>query len=342
MRRALPSLIVACGLAGAHAAAADPIVLRFAAVAPEGTGWARELKAFARDVESSTSGALRIKWYLGGIAGDDVQVGERVRRDQLDGVGSGGMLCTRLAPSMRVLSIPGLFQGREEAAYVMSRLKPVLDEEFAKSGFVNLAVAGLGSQVLITRNPVRSLADLRRGRYWVWNLDEVMLAELPEMGIRTVPLPLDAASHAYDEGLVDGFVAIPTAALAFQWSAVASYFTDLRIASLSGCLVVSNRAFDPLPLELREALRAAAAKTQMRLEELGRTQDEALLGGLFARQGLKPVPPSDSFRSEFLEAARGVRDKLGDKLVARPIVGRVIEMLADYRAEHRAAPSDKR
>jgi TRAP-type C4-dicarboxylate transport system substrate-binding protein len=327
------------------AAAADPTVLRFAAVAPEGTGWARELKAFARDVETATRGALRIKWYLGGIAGDDVQVGERVRREQLDGVGSGGMLCARLAPSMRVLAIPGLFQNRDESAYVMSRLKPVLDQEFAHSGFVNLAEAGLGSEVLITRHPVRSLADLRRTRYWVWELDEMLLAELAEMGVPAVALPLDAGSRAYDQGKVDGFIAIPTAALAFQWSALAHYYTDIHVSFLAGCLLVANRAFDPLPLEQQQAIRAAAAKTQLRLEDLGRAQDEALLGGLFERQGLKPMPPSDAFRSEFLEAARSVRERLDQKLISRPLIARVIEMLADHRAEHRAtapAPSSPR
>jgi TRAP-type C4-dicarboxylate transport system substrate-binding protein len=334
--------LVVVALAAALPARADPTVLRFAVVAPDGTNWSRELKAFARDLESSTHGALRIKWYFGGIAGDDVQAGERVRRDQLDGVGSAGMLCGRLAPSMRVLSIPGLVQSREESAYVLTRLKQTLDEEFARSGFVNLAEAGLGPQVIVSRRPIQSMADLRRGRFWVWDLDEVMVAQAAELGVPILPLPLDGAARAYDESRIDGFFAIPTAALAFQWSAQARYYTDLRMSFLAGCLLVANRAFDPLPIEHQRALRAASAKLQVRLEDLGRTQDDALLGGLFARQGLKPVALSDSFRSEFLEAARTARDRLGDKLIARPLVGRVMEVLADYRAEHRAPVGDRR
>jgi TRAP-type C4-dicarboxylate transport system substrate-binding protein len=319
------------------AARAEPAhVLRMAAVAPEGTAWARELKAFARDVESRTKGGVRIKWYLGGIAGDDVQVSDRVRRDQLDGVASGGMLCERIAPTMRALSVLGLFQTRQESAYVMTRMKPELDHEFAQAGFVNLAEAGLGAQVILSRAPVKSLADLRQGKFWIWDLDDVLRGQVTELGIGTVPAGLDAAARAYDEGRTDGFIAIPSAALAFQWSTQAQYISDLRIAFLSGCLLVVNRAWDQMPLEDQQVVRASAAKLQVRMEELGRGQDEALLGGLFTKQGLRSVPVSDAFRSEFFEAARAAREHLSDKTVPHALIGRISEMLIDFRAEHSA------
>lgn len=69
----------------AATAAAEPHVIRLSSVAPEGTGWARLLRSFTRDVESATGGDVKVKWYLGGIAGDEVRVLERIRRDQLDG-----------------------------------------------------------------------------------------------------------------------------------------------------------------------------------------------------------------------------------------------------------------
>src|SRR4051812_33372117 len=98
---------IACLLAGFFATtpvAADPSrVVRMASVVPEGTSWARELRAWARDVETQTRGALKIKLYLGGIGGDELEVENRIRRDQLDGAVSAGMLCEKLAPTMRVM-----------------------------------------------------------------------------------------------------------------------------------------------------------------------------------------------------------------------------------------------
>ena len=42
---------------------------------------------------------------------------------------------------MRVMRMVGLFQTRDESAYVAGRLKPLFDEDFRKQGFVNLGEA---------------------------------------------------------------------------------------------------------------------------------------------------------------------------------------------------------
>jgi TRAP-type C4-dicarboxylate transport system substrate-binding protein len=327
-------------IAASTVAHADPIVLRFASPAPEGTSWAREGRAFGRDVETLTKGQVKIKYYLGGITGDEMQTAERIRRGQLDGIASGGMLCNRLAPSMRVLRVLGLFQSREESAYVSGRLRAVFDEEFAKKGFVNLGELGMGPDVLFSRTPVRNMAELRAARLWIWDLDDVYRLEMEAMGLNVVPKPIEEAAHAFDEGKVDGFIAVPTASLAFQWSARARYFNEMHVAFLRGCFIISSRAFDQLTVEQKDALRTAHAKTLARLEDLGSTQDQQLTKSLFEKQGLRRVDPSPAFRTEFFEASRLMREKLGDKLVPAPLLAKVLGMLADYRAEHDTTTSN--
>jgi TRAP-type C4-dicarboxylate transport system substrate-binding protein len=329
----LVALLTLCALS---APALAQRTLRFGSAVPEGTAWAREGQAFAREVATGTNGAVKVRWYLGGIAGDERTMGDRMRRDQLDGMGSGGMLCGQLAPSMRVLRSLGLFQSRDESSYVMGRLKPIFDEEFQKSGYTNLWNAGLGPDVLFSRVPVRSLDELRKLKVWVWDLDDMLKEELAQLGVPSVPLPLEQAARAWDDGKIDGFVAIPTAALAFQWSSQAKFISDVRMAFLPGCLIITNRAFDSLSHEQQQVMQAAAAKFRVRMEELGRTTDDALLGGLFARQGLKSVPVTQAFRAEFFAAVRAARTRLADRLVPRPLYDRVIELLADFRAEREA------
>ena len=134
------------------------------------------------------------------------------------------------------------------------------------------------------------MADLRRTNVWVWDLDQVRLAAMSAMGVHVVSLPLEGAGKAYDSGRADAFLAIPAGALAFQWSSQARYVSDLRAAYYVGCLVIAARAFDVLPIEQQRILRAAVGKGAARMEELGRQQDDALLGGLFERQGLHTVP----------------------------------------------------
>ena len=328
-------MVVTLGLLAATTAAASPThVLRLATIAPDGTEWARLSRSFTREVYSATDGQVQIKWYFGGIAGGEGEVIDRIRRGQLDGAASGGMTCQRLAPSMKVMRIVGLFQNRDEALYVLSRLRPRLDRELADSGFANLGEAGFGSDIIFSREPVGSLAQLRRGRYWVWDLDDLLQRELPAMGIRVVPLAVENTAASYEAQRSDGFLAIPTAALAYQWSAQARYYTDLRLGYLMGCLVIANASFDPLPTAYQQSIRGAAAKLMRQVEEMGGRQDAALLGELFQKQGLRRVPVSAQFRAEFFGAARAMRATLGDSLTSPQLLSDVSSWLADHRSEH--------
>jgi TRAP-type C4-dicarboxylate transport system substrate-binding protein len=321
------------------AARADGVLLRMATPAPPGTGWAREGKAFERDIDELTHGQVRMKWYLGGIAGDELQMLDRIKRDQLDGIASAGMACQKLAPTMRALRIVGLFQGRDESAYVSGRLKETLDAEFLKAGFVNLGEVGIGPDVIFSRTPVTSMADLRKTRVWIWDLDDVYLRQLTAMGIPVTPRPLEMAGHDYDRGLLDGFLGAPQAALAFQWSAQARYYSDLRPSFLRGCILISSRAYDQLPVAGQLAVKQSAARAIARLEELGRRQDDELMGGLFEKQGLKHLPPSEAFRAEFFATAQAAREKLMGQIVPDLLLQRVLGLLADYRAVHRSVDS---
>src|SRR5207253_2207055 len=87
-------LVIACVLA-AVPALADNHVIRIATIVPDGTAYAREFRAFARELESVTNGSTKVKIYFGGVAGDELQVFDRIRRGQLDGVVSGGIICER-------------------------------------------------------------------------------------------------------------------------------------------------------------------------------------------------------------------------------------------------------
>src|SRR5262249_46981304 len=132
----------------------------------------------------------------------------------------------------------------------------------------------------------------------------------------------------------DGFLAVPTAVLAFQWSAGTRYLSDLHLGFLPGCMVMTNHAWDQLTQEQRVILQEVTARTQARLEGLGRSPDAQLRGGLFARQGVKKTPVSAGFASEFFEAARVARVALRDKLVPGALIDRVTGWIADYRAEY--------
>jgi TRAP-type C4-dicarboxylate transport system substrate-binding protein len=179
------AIVLLCLLSAPAAAQQAPVTLRFGAVAPDGTAWARVGRSFAQNVEQSTGGEVRVKWYLGGIAGDDVQMAERLRRGQLDGAAGANMLCQRLAPSMRVLQLAGFYRDRDEWTFVRDRLRPLFDEELKRAGFVDLGLAGIGPSVIVSRTPVTNLADLKRMKLWVWDASCRLRSPTPGASTRT-------------------------------------------------------------------------------------------------------------------------------------------------------------
>jgi TRAP-type C4-dicarboxylate transport system substrate-binding protein len=330
----IAAVMTALAMVPTSATSAEPPVtlMRLASIAPEGTAWAREIHAFAREIETQTGGEIRVKVYLGGVAGDERTALERARRGQLDLL-TGALFCQALAPSLRGIRIVGLYRSREEATYVIGRLQTTLDEEFRQSGFINLAVTVFGEDILFSRAPITSMADLRAQRLWIWNVDPVWKIAGPELGMSTVPIAIEGAGNAYQRQLIDGFIALPSTALSFQWSSQVGYFSPLGVSIAPACLVISTSAFDALSLSQQHVVEAAAAKARVRLDEVSSSLEAALVGGLFEKQGLRKTPVTPKFRADFLAAAKEVRDQLGDQFVAPEVLARVESLLAEYRSK---------
>lgn len=323
------------GVAGAEETTPAPTVLRMAAIAPDGTAWAREMKALSRAIEEQSGGRIRLKWIFGGIAGDEMTALARVKAGQLDGE-AGATFCTKIAPSLSVTRVPGLFRRGSEGITILSRLRPTIEAEARANGFVALAEGGFGIDVLFTRKPVRTLDELRATRVFVWSLDTIWNPMLKEMGGRPVPIDVSDAARAYDDARIDGFIAVPAAALAYQWSTQARYFTTLPMAFLPACVVLSNRAFDALSVADQQMLKTTTARFMLRFNDLGRSQEEQLLGGLLEKQGLTRVTPSEAFVEGFTREAVAARGRLGDRLVPAALLQKVLGWLDEARASAKA------
>lgn len=326
-------MVAAC-LAVVSVARAEPHVLRIATAAPDGSGWARELKAVTRELEAESRGQMTVKWYFGSVAGTELEVEDRIRRKQLDGIASGGMECMRLAPTMRIARLPGLFENRDEVMYVLARLRPEIEGELRKAGFVNLGWSGFGFDAVFSRAPVTSMADLRAAKFWLWTQDPVWQAAAHEMGIPFVVSEPNDAAAAFRSQALAGMIANPSVALVFQWSTDARYFTPLNASFLPVCVLLTVSAYEELDADAQAQLRAASAKMLSRVNMVSEEADRALLDGLFEKQGLHRVPLSPQFKRAFLDETRRARAALGDKLVPAALLRRVDDYLAELRAAH--------
>jgi len=310
---------------------ASPVVLRMAGIAPEGTSWSRELLAFARDVEAQTDGAVRIKWYLGGIAGDEMQILERIKGKKLDGAAIAAAT-TEVAPSLRVMRVLGLLRSWDEAHAILQKLFPTVDGEATAMGLKVLGVAIVGSDALFVKTRPKSLADLKSMRMWVWTVERVANAHLSAIGIPTVATDLAQASAAFEAGKIDAYLALPTAALAYQWFVHTPHHIDMKASFLPGSLVIRREVFDSLPFEAQRALGAAGAKLGARFEDTSRTSQDQLMGGIFEKRGTSPAALPAGFLAGLMRSAHDARARIPAALLPPETIKRVEDWLREMRA----------
>jgi TRAP-type C4-dicarboxylate transport system substrate-binding protein len=311
-------------------AAAAPLTLRLATAAPDGSSWAREFRAFSRDVTAHTDGEVQMKWYFGAIVGDELEVMERIARGQVDGTASAGPLCQKLSPTVRAMRAQDLMQSHEEARWLLGNLNGTIAKEILTHGLVYFGGPVLGVELVLSRDDLSTLPALERARLWRWDLDVAAVALSRAAGLTIVPRPVDDLLHAWERGEIDGAIAIPSTALAFQLLPHIRHVQSWPHGFLMGCFLIAQHAFDRMSFAQQQAVRADATKAILRVDEVARETDARLLGSLFAQQGISVAPPpaelTERLRAAMHEAPRKAADAISDETLRH-----LREILAEHR-----------
>ena len=114
---------------------------KIATLAPAGTTWMKEMKKGARRINEKTDGRVRLKFYPGGVMGNDRSVHRKIRVGQLHGGAFTSSGLAHLNPSINVLSLPMTFNSLEEVDYVRSKIDKKLMQNMEAGGFVLLGIA---------------------------------------------------------------------------------------------------------------------------------------------------------------------------------------------------------
>ncbi|MGD8841270.1 MAG: TRAP transporter substrate-binding protein DctP, partial [Gammaproteobacteria bacterium] len=288
LKPSLKLFAFAC-LALAFGAGVQAKTLKIATLAPAGTSWMQEMQAGAELILERTEGRVKLKFYPGGVMGNDQSVHRKIRIGQLHG---GAFTPTGLAgvdSSIQVLSLPMLFRNLDEVDYVRERMDPVLKQEMSDSGFVILGITEGGFARILSRQPMQDLESLRRGKVWIPEGDRISQVVFEALGITPVSLPIGDVFTGLQTGLIDTVAVNPTSAIAFQWHTSTEYMTEVPITYLIGILAVSKKAFEELSGDDRAIVVEEMGRVFARMDVSSRSENEAALEAL-ASQGISFVP----------------------------------------------------
>src|SRR6185436_20254997 len=101
-------------LLAAAATSANAADIKLATVAPDGSRWMQQMRAGAEEVNARTAGRVTLKFYPGGVMGNDAQVLRKIRIGQLQGGAfTAGGLAERYN-ALNLYGIPLLFRSLDE------------------------------------------------------------------------------------------------------------------------------------------------------------------------------------------------------------------------------------
>lgn len=303
------------------------VEIKMATIAPAGSAWDKLVAQIVKEVSEQTKakGAeVLVKVYPGGSQGDEKAVVAKIRSGQLQSGGLTGFGLGLIAPSVRVMELPFLFNNAAEVDAAIAKVGPQLQLALANGNpqVELLGWAEAGFVYILSNKPITKLADLKGVKMWMWEGDPVAEALYNDLGVVPIQLSIADVLTSLQTGMIEGVYAPPMGAVALQWASKVKYITDMPLVNSIGAFVVSKVAFHKLTSEQQKILKDVSTKYCRQIVEQTRKDNEVALASL-QKLGVQKMPVTEEARQEIMKIAKGVGPKLVGKLFDQSLLSMV-------------------
>jgi len=330
LTRLLAFLFVSLGLS-AISLGAEPLTIKFATVAPEGSTWMNNMKELDKAIREKTQGQIAFRIYAGGVAGDELDALRKIRIGQLQSAAFSGVGFGQILPSVRVLDLPFLFRNDKEIDLVHKEMEGFFADQFRQKDFELLSWAEVGNVHLFSQQPIGKVGDLAKLKVWTWTGDPIAKETFSAMGTNPIPLAITDVTTALNTGMIDTVYAPPLGAIALQWNLYTKYMTTIPLAHSTGAVLISKNFAQKIPPDHFKIIKDEFHRSMERLTiELRKQTVESV--ALLEKGGIKILPmPQDADLKEFYRVHEQVALALTGKLYSKDILDKVYDLLKKNR-----------
>ncbi len=212
---------------------------------------------FKELMEARSNGRVKVNVQCCGALGNEGRIIQSLRTGVIDAgfFGLGSMEST--VPEYRVLSLPHLFDNREQAERV---LRGAMGERLLKlvepHGMVGLAFGGIFERHIATRDKaINTPADLRGLKIRVLQTPGWVQA-YTAVGAQPTPMAYGEVFLALQNGVVDALEVSPDAMLADRFLEVSKHYALTRFHQSTTMFAFSQAKFNALPADVQALVRA--------------------------------------------------------------------------------------
>ena len=317
-----------------HASAAKKpkpkVHIKFATLAPEGSSWMKAMRGLDKELREKTDNRVGFKFYTGGVQGDEKDVLRKMRNGQLHAGGFTGFGLGSIAPHVRVLELPFLFENHDEIDHVRKEMDSLFSGFFEEKGFISLGWADVGFIYVFSNSPIHSPADLQTVKMWIWSGDP--LAELFFKAFEISPIPLSAPDvlTSLQTGIVNAVYSSPLACVALQWFTRVKYMTSVPITHGIGAVLISEKALRKVSEADVQLLKELSVEYMGALNEKTRAQNTEAIASM-KKEGVEILAIDEQIRKEFFTTGKSAwADGVGE-LYSQELLDQVQTILRQYR-----------
>jgi TRAP-type C4-dicarboxylate transport system substrate-binding protein len=317
------------------ATASDAKTLKIATLMPEGSGFVSEMRQAGKIIQERTEGRVKLKFYPGGVMGNEKTVMRKMRIGQLHGAALPSGPLSSVYPDIEIYSLPLLFRSYEEVGYVRERMDEQLMAGLADVGFTALAISDGGFAYLFSETAIRRVEDLAKTKIWIPEDDVMSRTALEIAGVSPIPLPTADVYTALQTGLIDTVAAPPMGAIAFQWHTKVRTMTNVPLMYLIGIFTINSKTFEKLRPEDQVILREEIAWASERLDAKTRMGDANAMEAL-KNQGIEFVMASSPEEVERWHeiSIRALEHLRESNRYSGVVLDEMIEYVETYRAQN--------
>ncbi len=203
-------------------------------------------------------------------------------------------------------------------------------KKFMKKGFYLATKGDIGHVYFYSKSPVKSVADLRNTKIWVWTDDEIARDLFKKVNIVGVPMGVPDVLAGLTTGRVSAAYASPLAAVALQWNTKIKYMTSMPLSYSIGASIVRKETWEKASEEDRKITRKLLKK-QAKLMRRTVRRDNKTARKQMIRKGVKVIETPPDMIRQFDDASK----KVWQSLVGKVYSQKELDMVLKYRQEYR-------
>lgn len=301
-------------------------------IAPQHAEWAKGMKAAGEEIAERTEGRVKFKFRFAQENDKSTLLQMRVRRFQ-GGMFTPGALQDQYG-DINLYSLPLVFNSKEEAAFVRSRMDQKLLDGLEEAGYKGFGFSATGFAVLMSNEPVRGLSDVKGKKVWVPDGDKISHSAMQALGVAPVPHPLGDVLVGLQQNLYHMIAVSPFGALVMQWHTKVEYMTDMPLVYTFGFLVLDKKAYERVAPADRVIIDEVMQRVHREFDSTG-LEDDAEAKEVLVSNGIKLVVPDQSdFDAMRKTLAENNRSLAHQGVISEELYDEMLGYIEEYRSEN--------